>query len=346
MNKKFWSCNCIEHEVVLDYMNVVRHCSNHNFSFGGRPAFYENFDGVNFTKEEFFKRKWELRKMFRDGNCPSTCQKCIHLAEKEWSDENYITFILLTPWVECNSQCVYCPMSTDDYVKNNTKKYDVYSVIKYMMDNDFFIPETIFDFAGGEPTLYERFDDILALILERGYKNVVIHTNGIIYSENIAKLINQGKCKVLISVDSANRELYKKIKRVDKFDSVKETMRKYAAAQSEIRPNAMKSKYIIVPGINDSEECITEWLDMCQSLGIISVILNLDFNWIEQNSEKAHQEALMPRSPENITLKLYDLIDFTKKEAQKRGIVTSLYGEIFTVKTIVEGDVSLNIVED
>ena len=342
---KFKSCNCVEHEVVLDYMNVVRHCSNHNLEFGGRPIIYDYFDGKNFTKEEFFSKKWVHRKMFREGNCPSTCQNCFHLKEKEWTDDNYIDFILLTPWVECNSKCVYCPGTADEYVIKNTKKYDVYSAIKYMMDNDFFIPETIFDFAGGEPTLYERFDDILELIFERGYKNVVIHTNGIKYSETVAKLISHGKCKVLISVDSANRELYKKIKRVDKFDDVRETMRKYAAAQTSIRPNAMKSKYIMVPGINDTEEYITQWLDMCKELGIISVILNLDFNWIINNTDLAYKQKDMPRSPENTTRHLADLIEFTKTEAEKRGIVTSLYGEIFTIKTLVDGEVTENIVE-
>ncbi len=151
--KRFKSCNCIEHEVVLDYKNVVRHCSNHNLNFGGRPIIYDYFDGNNLTKEEFFKRKWIHRKLFREGHSLSNCENCIHLSEKEWGDDNYIDFILLTPWSECNSKCIYCPVSTDEYIKKHTKKYDVYSVIKYMAENDFFIPETIFDFAGGEPTL-------------------------------------------------------------------------------------------------------------------------------------------------------------------------------------------------
>ncbi len=342
---KFVSCNCVEHEVVLDHMNAIRHCSNHNLEFGGRPIIYDYFDGNNFTKEDFFRRKWIHRQMFRNGQCPSTCKNCFHLAEKEWTDDNYIDFILLTPWAECNSMCVYCPVCTDENVKKNTKKYDYYSVVKYMMDNDFFIPETIFDFAGGEPTMYERFDDILELIFERGYKNVVIHTNGIKYSETVAKLIHHGQCKVLTSIDSGNRELYKKIKRVDEFDNVKETLRKYAAAQC-VKPNAMRAKYILVPGINDTEEFIVEWLDMCKELGIISVILNLDFNWIINNTDLAYKQKDMPRSPENTTMHLYDLIEFTKSEAAKRGIVTSLYGEIFTIKTLVEGEVTLNVIDD
>ena len=122
-------------------------------------------------------------------------------------------------------------------------------------------------------------------------------------------------------------------------------MRKYAAAQ-DVKPNALRAKYILIPGVNDKEEYIVEWLDMCKELGIISVILNLDFNWLIKNTDLSYKQKDMPRSPENTTLKLYDLIGFTKNEAQKRGIVTSLYGEIFTVKTLVEGEVTLNVIDD
>ena len=342
---EFVSCNCIEHEVVLDLKNTVRHCSNHNHNFGGRPLIYDYFDGNGLTKEDFFRRKWEFRKMFREGNVPEPCRECIHLIKKEWSDDNFINFILLTPWSECNSSCIYCPSVRDEDILHNTKKYDVYSVVKYMMENDIFIPETIFDFAGGEPTLYERFDDILELIFEKGYKNVVIHTNGIKFSPMIAKLLNHDKCKIVISIDSGNREIYKKIKQVDKFYTVRETLRKYSMAQAK-KKNALRVKYILNPTINDENENITEFLDMCQSMGIRSVILNLDFNWIEKNTELARRQKDLPRSADNTTLKLYDLIDFTKTEARKRGITTSLYGEICTLKSIVEGYVEENIIEE
>ena len=59
----------------------------------------------------------------------------------------------------------------------------------------------------------------------------------------------------------------------------------------------------------------------------------------------AYKQKDMPRSPENTTRHLADLIEFTKTEAEKRGIVTSLYGEIFTIKTLVDGEVTENIVE-
>ncbi len=133
---------------------------------------------------------------------------------------------------------------------------------------------------------------------------------------------------------------------MDKFEEARETLRRYAAAQTSIRPNAVRSKYIIVPGINDREEYIMEWLYMCKEFKIISVILNLDFNWIINNTELAYKQKDMPRGKDNTTLKLYDLIEFTKREGLKLGIRTSLYGEIFTIKTIVEGEISLNEIEE
>ena len=58
------------------------------------------------------------------------------------------------------------------------------------------------------------------------------------------------------------------------------------------------------------------------------------------------QKSTLQDIVEWLVLQLYDLIDFTKQEAAKRGIVTSLYGEIFTIKTIVEGEVTLNVIDD
>ena len=341
---KFFSCNCIEHELVLDHMNTVRHCSYHNKNYGGRAIIYENFDGNNFSKEDFFYRKNKLRSLFRNGKCPSMCTECIHLIEKEWDDEDYLNYILLTPWTDCNSKCVYCPVTTDEYVIKNTRKYDYFSVIKYMFDNDFFINGTVFDFAGGEPTMYEKFDDILKLIETLNDYKIVIHTNSFKHSNVVENLIPNGKCNVLTSIDAGNKELFYKIKKVDAFDDVCNTLSKYSNAQKE-RKNAVKTKYIIIPGINDYKEYISEWLELNKKLNIISVVLNLDFNWLIHNQELIDLQKKLPRTSDNLTLKLYDLIDYTIQEGKKLGIRVSLYGEIFTLKTLVEGKMSENIVD-
>ena len=341
---EFFGCNCIEHELVLDHMNMVRHCSYHNKNHGGRAIIYENFDGTNFSKEDFFNRKNHVRNSFRKNEIPSTCIDCIHLIKKEWDDGDYINYILLTPWTDCNSKCTYCPVTTDKYVTENTKKYDYYSVLKYMFDNDFFVEGTIFDFAGGEPTMYKRFDDILKLISRLNDYKIVIHTNSFKHSKIVEKLIPNGKCNILTSIDAGNRDLFYKIKRVDAFKDVCTTLSKYSKAQKN-KKNAVKTKYIIIPGVNDKQEYILEWLYLNKKLNIISVVLNLDFNWLINNQELIEKQKDAERTTDNLTLRIYDLIDFTITEAEKLGIRVSLYGEIFTLKTQVEGEMTENIVD-
>ena len=97
--------------------------------------------------------------------------------------------------ISADSMAVYKYMNIgtakpDKTVLSQIPHHLIYLVfVKYMMENDFFIPETIFDFAGGEPTMYERFDDILELIFEIRLfqiRNWITHTITKI-AKNIAK---------------------------------------------------------------------------------------------------------------------------------------------------------------
>ena len=94
--------------------------------------------------------------------------------------------------------------------------------------------------------------------------------------------------------------------------------------------NNVKAKYIIVPGLNDSEEEISIWLEKCKNINIKNVVLNLDFNWIMKNVDS----DLMP---------LYNLMKYTQNKAWEMGITTELYGQIFQVKCEVEKSREENI---
>ena len=85
----FESCSYIEHGMVLDHCNRIRSCNNFNPRHGGRPIIYENYHGEKINWDDFFKRKRELRKQCREGNCPELCIDCVGLATKEWDDEDF-----------------------------------------------------------------------------------------------------------------------------------------------------------------------------------------------------------------------------------------------------------------
>lgn len=325
---KYRSCKWVEHGMVLDYCNVIRSCNNFNPGKGGRPVLYENYQGEKIDWVDFFKKQNVLREQFKTGGCVSECENCIGFEDKEWDSENYINILLLTPWYKCNSNCIYCSAPNDEYVKANTKPYSVVAVVKDMIANNILKKDAVIDIAGGEPTIYSEFDELLSILLNNDFTKIVIHTNAIIYNPLITRGIVEDKVKMVVSIDAGSKDTHKKVKGVDSFDAVWENFAKYAKAQ--VAPySSVKSKYIIVPGVNDSEEEIKTWLEKSQAIGIKNVILNLDFNWLMSNVNSE-------------LIKLYDLMQYTISEAEKLGIFCELYGQIFQVKTIIENKVEYN----
>lgn len=326
--KAFQSCKYIEHGLVLDHKNVIQACNIFNPGHEGRPVLYENYCGEKINWDDFFAKKNALRKYSRESKCPPQCEGCIGFEFKEWDDENYVDYLILTPWVDCNSRCIYCTCHSDMEVINNTKPYSVLALVKDMIENNVLKKDGTIDFAGGEPTIYPEFKELLTTFLNNDFSKIVIHTNAILYSDEIARGIEEGRVNILVSIDAGSKEIHEKIKGVNTHDNVWEHMRRYALCQNDgiIR---VKTKYILYPGVNDIESEIALWVKKSADIGIKAVVLDLDFNWICENVN-------------NIPIELYNLINFAQKEADKFGIALELYGSIFKLKTQVENKVEFN----
>lgn len=320
--KEFESCGYIEHGMVLDHCNVIRHCNNFNPRYGGRPVIYENYHGEKIDWKEFFKIKHDLRELFRNNSCPEHCKECVGIAYKKWDDEDYINYLLLTPWVKCNSNCIYCEAPRDKNVLENTKPYKVLPLIKDMIKNNILRKDSAIDFAGGEPTIYPEFESLLKEFIKHNFSKIIIHTNAIKKSPSVIKGLKKGYVRVLVSIDAGSQEIHKKVKQVDSYNDVWKNLTEYAKNQPK-NADYVKAKYIIVPGLNDKEEEINLWLEKCKAIGIKSVVLNLDFNWLMDNVDK----DLMP---------VYNLMKYTQKRSSELGLNCELYGQIFQVKCEVE----------
>ncbi len=136
--EEFESCSYIEHGMAIDHLNRIRHCCNFNPRYGGRPVIYENYNGEKIDWKEFFQIKRELRNKFREGknSCPESCIGCVGIAYKKWDEDDYIDYLLLTPWVPCNSNCIYCHAPRDKFVLENTRIYKVLPLVKDMIKNN------------------------------------------------------------------------------------------------------------------------------------------------------------------------------------------------------------------
>ena len=318
----FESCNYIEHGMVLDHCNRIRFCNNFNPRYGGRPIIYENYHGEKIDWNDFFRIKRELRQKYREGSCPELCKDCVNTAFKQWDDEDYIDYLLLTPWVPCNSNCIYCEAPRDKEVLANTKVYKVLPLIKDMIKNNILKKDGTIDFAGGEPTIYREFEGLLNEFIKNDFQKIIIHTNAINKSRAIEKGLKKGVVRILVSIDAGSKEVHEKVKQVKSYDKVWKTLKDYAKIQPE-GSDFVKAKYIIVPGLNDSEKEIDLWLEKCCSINIKNVVLNLDFNWIMKNVDG----DLMP---------IYNLMKYTQNKAYELGMKCELYGQIFQVKCEVE----------
>ena len=314
--------------MVLDFMNTVRFCSNVNPIYGGRPIIYENFCQENIDWNEFFKITGAVRERFRNGDIIDECKNCIGFECKEWDQENYIDQFLLTPWHACNSKCIYCGVHSDIETANNTVDYNVYNLVKNMIKNNILKRDGVMDFAGGEPTISPYFEKTLDLFIDNKFLNIVVHPNAIKYSKAIEKGIKKGTVNILVSIDAGSKEVHQIVKGVDSYDKVWENLTIYAKAQkSPFRQ--VKAKYIIVPGVNDSEQEIDIWLQKCSAIGIKYVVLNLDFNWLCDNIK-------------NPDIKIYNLMKYTQSQAQRLGLTCELYGQIFQLKTVIENCIEKN----
>lgn len=319
---KFESCSYIEHGMVLDHCNRIRFCNNFNPRYGGRPIIYENYHGEKIDWSDFFRIKRELRQKYREGSCPELCRECVNTAHKEWDDEDYIDYLLLTPWVPCNSNCIYCEAPRDKEVLSNTKVYKVLPLIKDMIKNNILKKEGTIDFAGGEPTIYREFEALLHEFIKNDFQKIIIHTNAIKKSNSIIKGIKKGVVRVLVSIDAGSKKVHEKVKQVKSYDKVWKNLKEYAKYQP-IGGDHVKAKYIIVPELNDSEAEIELWLNKCKEINITHVVLNLDFNWIMKNVDG----DLIP---------LYNLMKFTLNRANELGMRCELYGQMYQIKCEVE----------
>ena len=325
----FESCNYIEHGMVLDHLNRIRVCNNFNPRHEGRPIIYENYHGEKINWKDFFNKKRELRKKYREGTCPQTCIDCVNNETKDWDDDDYINYLLMTPWVKCNSNCIYCEAPRNKYVLENTKPYKVLPLIKDMIKNNILKKDGIIDFAGGEPTIYHEFEALLHEFIKNDFTKIIIHTNAIKKSNSIIKGIKKGVVRILVSIDAGTKDIHRKVKQVDSYDKVWKNLKEYAKNQGENKDH-VKAKYIIVPGLNDSEEEINIWLQKCRDINIKSVVLNLDFQWIMQNVD-------------NDLIPLYNLMQYTLDKAAEYDMNCELYGQIFQVKREVEQRKEQNI---
>jgi wyosine [tRNA(Phe)-imidazoG37] synthetase (radical SAM superfamily) len=243
-----------------------------------------NNDFAKFTNDLLNLKK---RVIHANNNGVETfCTGCDRLVEGYFvKDINKIRQLNFELFVSCNCRCIYCfnfdkipPHEIEAITQDKLevrKKFDFIKYIEFLGENGYIDSETRIELVAGEITIDPDCDKLLDVV--NPYK-VTIYTNGIIYNEKIAELISRPRSFLNVSIDSGNCETFKKIKGVDAFERVRKNLLKYKS-----RGGNIEIKYIRLGGINDDDENLYGFLDLCNLVQPQKIILNHDFR--DKNSQ-------------------------------------------------------------
>lgn len=118
----------------------------------------------------------------------------------------------------CNLKCPMCPRR--EHIPG--KGYMDVSMVKMIIDQATEYGLCAFNFGGlGEPTLHPKLFEVIRYAKEKGVVDVNMHTNGTqLNREFNRQLIESGLDRLIISLDSADKERYESIRIGAKFEKV------------------------------------------------------------------------------------------------------------------------------
>ncbi len=302
----YTSCDLIEHGMDF-FTNSINFCCRIPPTENGYKKLIDSYYGEVLNWKEFFKIKRKYRDMMKNGNIVPECKNCIYLKEKEWDNDDYISFINFNNWTICNEHCVYCWLNDEN--EPHVAQYNVYPVIKDMAEKGYLKKGGHITIAGGEPCVAPEFNDLISLFLKYDLNPIRILTNATKYSEILEKGIEMGNVNIVVSVDSGTKDTFIKVKRYDFYDKVWENITKYAAVQPA--SDRVKTKFILIPNVNDNKEEITSWINKSIQAGIKHVAFDVEMMWYNQNKD-------------NIPEHIYELVKYVLDITENNGIQLEL----------------------
>jgi len=202
--------------------------------------------------------------------------------------------ISLTP--RCNLNCIYCHREGEVKPQAELSKEEIAEILRVAAKFEI----RSVKFTGGEPLLRPDIIDIVRSVPPTMESSLT--TNGIFLAKYAHDLKAAGMKRVNVSIDSINRETYKKITGSDLLDDVLEGMQ--AALDAGLTP--IKINMVVLEGINDHE--IDDFLGYIRGNRnlVLQLIELMDFNACEHHSKlDGLEDSLATRSRQIITRRMH-----------------------------------------
>ena len=171
----------------------------------------------------------------------------------------------------CNFKCGYCLPNGYQIDKSDNRKFLHIDEIKRLAKALSELGVCKIRLTGGEPTVRKDFFDIVKILKnESGIKKVVITTNGYHLDQKAKPLLNSGLNGINISIDSLDRETFKKVTGHDRLPEILSGIGKL----QDLGFENIKINAVLLNGINSSEKDFEEWSKFIKSNKV-------DFRYIE-----------------------------------------------------------------
>lgn len=280
--QEYISCEWLEYGMHFA-VNGLYYCDKYAHHGGNNePVSSLKNDSTYDFKDFSLKRKKDIQKV-RKGRILDRCKDCYLLKKSNWCNDNKIKHLAISTNLSCNSNCIYCFSHLNKKFFNSLKDIPIYYYLKKCIEKKIINSDCEIQFGGGEPLLNKEFDLIMKLFKNNNFYNISLYSSGIKYSPIIEEFLKNDMLKsIIISPDAGNRDLYKKIKSVDKFETVWQNIKKYAIAQGKNK-SQVKVKYIIIPGINDNIKNIEEFIEQAKSCSVNYVLIDVEKEWYKNN---------------------------------------------------------------
>lgn len=320
---KYLSCSNIQNGLRFEY-NSIKLCCFMGTNTPEPLYIKKDYHGEKLNWDEILQKINTIRENQKNGIIDSHCTGCFGLQEQDWDTNNTkFKWIQIAHWADCNCFCTYCYRYADDFVKTN-KRYRIMPIIKELDKMGLLDYTGELAYSGGEPASLREFDEITNFFLKKGERLIMVHTNAIKPVKSVLQGLKTDTMSVTVSVDCGDRQKFKEIKRIDAYNKVMDTLKKYVKAQGNNK-NMVRSKFILFPKVNDTKQDIDKWIEETLKVGIQTVILDFEADWLARNSD-------------NIPPYIDDLYEYVVSETKRRGLELQFYGVANQYRTIMGKD--------
>lgn len=233
---------------------------------------------------EYRNRIIEASKKFAEENSGSDvkppingCKDCVQFKKANWETKESACRVNFSIYPSpCQCKCIYCDVNKEKFelTEEIKEKYEkVFSIVDEASKRGLITGDTRNTVACGEITIHPYKNRIYEYLKD---KSANFSTNCFLYDEKIAESLNRSaKSTIFLSIDAGLSDTWQKVKGFNNFEKVIDNLVQYHNAAQD--PNQITLKYIVLPGVNTTEEDYLNLINIMKSFKIIRLDISRDF---------------------------------------------------------------------